>query len=234
MSRKRFGEARWVRECAGSLAAQYLRLVWNTSRFSTEPADFMETAERPFIATFWHGQHFMTPFMRPPGERVKVLISMHRDGDMNARAVERLGMETIRGSGAGEGRYDRKGGVRGFLALRQALSEGCTVALTADVPKKARIVGNGIVLLARATGCPIVPVGIATSRRIVLDNWDRSTINLPFSRGAFVFGALIHVSAASSEQDVEDRRRELQAALNEVDRRAYDLVDSPRKTPPLA
>ena len=64
----------------------------------------------PIILAMWHGQHFLTPFIRPKGKRAKVLISRHRDGEINAAAVERLGIGTIRGSGAhgpdfsGEGR----------------------------------------------------------------------------------------------------------------------------------
>jgi lysophospholipid acyltransferase (LPLAT)-like uncharacterized protein len=230
MSRKRILQSRWFRERAGASLARYLQFVWKTSRFAIQPADFYERLppQLPVIATFWHGQHFMAPFLRMPGQRAKVLLSLHRDGDMNAIAIERLGIETIRGSGAAEGRYDRKGGVRAFIALRQALDAGYTVVMTADVPKVSRIAGRGIVMLAQATGRPIIPIGIATSRRIVLDNWDRSTINLPFSRGAFVFGDSIHVSAASNAHDIESYRHQVEAALHDVSRRAYDLVDSPQ------
>ena len=65
--------------------------------------------------------------------------------------------------------------------------------MTADVPKVSRVAGLGIVKLAQMSGRPIYPVAVATRRRIVLDNWDRTTINLPFSRGAGVAGAPIHV-----------------------------------------
>ena len=63
-----------------------------------------------------------------------------------------------------------------------ALKEGYNVAMTADVPKVARVAGLGVVKLAQHSGRPIYPVAMASSRRIELDNWDRSAINLPFSR----------------------------------------------------
>ena len=54
----------------------------------------------PAIFAFWHGQHFMTPFIKTKdSHRAKVLISRHRDGEFNAIAAERLGIGTIRGSG---------------------------------------------------------------------------------------------------------------------------------------
>ena len=46
-----------------------------------------------------------------------------------------------------------------------ALEEGYNVALTADVPKVARVAGLGIVKLASASGRPIYPIAIATRRR---------------------------------------------------------------------
>src|SRR5882724_12423097 len=82
----------WIRTSVGVLAAHYLRLVWKTSRFVIEPEDFYQRVEPdlPVIVAMWHGQHFMMPFVRR-GHRVKVLISRHRDGEINAIAAERLG-----------------------------------------------------------------------------------------------------------------------------------------------
>ena len=68
----------------------------------------------------------------------------------------------------------------------RTLQDGCNVALTADVPKRSRVAGLGIIMLARESGRPIMPFAMATSRFIRLKNWDRTTINLPFGRGALV------------------------------------------------
>src|SRR6202000_2449584 len=104
----------------------------------------------------------------------------------NAVAAERLGVGTIRGSGSHGTDFAAKGGVSGFNALVRALEEGCSVAMTADIPKVSRVAGLGIVKLAQVSGRPIYPVALATQRRIVLDNWDRTTINLPLGRSAGV------------------------------------------------
>ena len=95
-----------------------------------------------------------------------MLISRHRDGEINAIVAERLGVGTIRGSGAHDGDFTRKGGVSAFKEMLDALEEGYSLALTADVPKVARVAGRGIVKLARMSGRPILPVAVATSRRI--------------------------------------------------------------------
>ncbi len=226
---KALRDAYWFRRTAGLLLSKYLRAVWRTSSFALEPADLYERLgpELPIIVALWHGQHGLGPLMRLPEHRAKALISWHRDADINAIAAEHLGLETIRGSGDHGGRFDRKGGVRAFIAMRDALKAGYNVVMTADVPKVARIAGRGTVMLARSSGRPIYPIAIATSRRIALNNWDRSTINLPFSRGAIVLGEPIRVPSEAKEEALEACRRQLEASLNAATSRAYARVDSP-------
>jgi lysophospholipid acyltransferase (LPLAT)-like uncharacterized protein len=236
MKWKRLRDAPWFRRAAGVALAEYLRLVWRTSRFVLEPADLYERLgpDMPVIITLWHGQHFMAPFLRRRDDRVRALISSHRDGDLNAIAVEHLGSETVRGSGDHGGRFDRKGGVRAFIALRDSIFEGWNLVITADVPKVARQAGRGIVLLARTTGRTIYPVGVATSRRITLDNWDKSAINLPFSRGAIVLGDPIRVPTQADDDVLESCRRAVEASLNAATARAYAIVDGTAEAAALA
>jgi hypothetical protein len=208
------------------MAAEYLRLVWMTSRFVTEPADVYDRMipHIPVILTMWHGQHFLMPFIRRPEHRGKVLISRHKDGEINAIAAERLGIETIRGSGAHGRDFARKGGAPAFMEMLETLKDGLTVAMTADVPKISRVCGMGIIKLSQVSGRPIVPVAIATSRRIELKNWDRSAVNLPLSRGAVVAGPLIQ-PPADDDAALEPVRLAVENALNAATRRAYDLAD---------
>jgi lysophospholipid acyltransferase (LPLAT)-like uncharacterized protein len=153
------------------------------------------------------------------------LVSRHRDGEINAVAAERLGVGAIRGSGSHGGDFYKKGGVTAFGEIVAALQGGYNVALTADVPKVARVAGLGIVKIAQMSGRPILPVAIATSRRIELSNWDRTAINLPFGRGANVAGRLIHVPADADASTLELARRAVEEALNAVTQRAYELAD---------
>jgi lysophospholipid acyltransferase (LPLAT)-like uncharacterized protein len=224
---KHFSQSRTMHRTIGTLAAEYLRLVWRTSRCVIEPADFYEriAPDLPIIAAMWHGQHLMAPFLRREQDKVKVLISRHRDGEINAAAVERLGSGTIRGSGNHGARYDRKGGVAALKGMIDALSEGYSIAMTADVPKVARVAGAGIVTLARFSGRAIYPVAAATSRRIELNSWDRTAVNLPFGRLVIVAGDPIRVAADADEGAQEAARQAVEAGLNAATARAYDLVD---------
>jgi lysophospholipid acyltransferase (LPLAT)-like uncharacterized protein len=224
---KRIFASSAFQEVVGGTAASYLRFVWRTSRLTLEPAAIYELVQMPAILAMWHGQHFMAPFIKrdDPRHRTKVLISRHRDGEINARAAERLGIGTIRGSGAHNGEFHRKGGAVAFTEMLDALKEGYNIAMTADVPKVARIAGPGIVKLAQYSSRPIYTVAIATSRRIELDNWDRSAINLPFSRIAMVANGPITVERDADNATIEAARLQVETLLNSVTARAYEIAD---------
>jgi lysophospholipid acyltransferase (LPLAT)-like uncharacterized protein len=145
----------WLQRALGLLAAEYLRLVWLTNKFSYDPPDVHDQVEprMPAIFAFWHGQHFLTPFIKTKDSyRAKVLISMHRDGEFNAIAAERLGIGIIRGSGDHGSAFHRKGGVGAFKEMVRALAENYNVAMTADVPKRSRIAGLGVIIAGERVG----------------------------------------------------------------------------------
>jgi lysophospholipid acyltransferase (LPLAT)-like uncharacterized protein len=218
-----------VLRSAGHLMARYLRFVQRTNSFVTEPADVTSQVyeKLPMIIAMWHGQHFMIPFAKRPEDPFAVIISRHGDGEINAVAVEAFGITAVRGSGAQRQDQVRKRG--GAQALRQALAtlkNNVSLSMTADVPKVSRVVGKGIIVLAQLSGRPILPVAVVTSRRIDLNSWDRTSIGLPFGRGAMVFGEPIHVAADLQPKALADKRLELQDALDAVHARAYALVGS--------
>ncbi|MBS0245553.1 MAG: lysophospholipid acyltransferase family protein [Proteobacteria bacterium] len=230
---KRIVASAAFQSAAGSLAANYLRLVWKTSRLICDPPHMYEEVQMPAIIAFWHGQHFLAPFIKRnhDSHRTKVLISRHRDGEINARAAEKLGIDTIRGSGAHNGEFHRKGGAAGFTAMLDALEQGFNVALTADVPKVSRVCGMGVIKLAQHSGRPIYPIALASSRRIELDNWDKSAINLPFSRVAFCGCGPFLVPRDADAVTLEAKRQEVEAALNDMTARAYAIADGKVKVP---
>lgn len=219
--------SRSFQKTVGVVAAEYLRLVWKTTRFVTEPEGIYERFEKdaPVIIAMWHGQHFLAPFIKRAHDRGKVLVSRHRDGEINALAAERLGVGAIRGSGNHGRGFVGKAGVSAFKEMLSALEEGYNVALTADIPKVARVAGLGVVKLASASGRPIYPIAIATRRRLELNNWDRTAINLPFGRGAGVAGEPVRVSADADAAALESARRRLESCLNAATARAYALAD---------
>jgi hypothetical protein len=227
---RRIGRQPWAKTAIGVAAAEYVRFVGKTTRLTIEPPDALDRAEAdmPVITAFWHGQHLLAINANKPSYKVKALASRHHDGEVNAIAAKRLGIGIIRGSGNRAGGFMQKGGAAAFQALLDALNEGYSVALSADVPKVPRIAGLGIIKLAQMSGRPIYALAIATHWRIVLDNWDRTTINLPFGRGAGVAPEPLWVAADADDAGLEAARQELENRLNAATRRAYEIVDQPQ------
>jgi lysophospholipid acyltransferase (LPLAT)-like uncharacterized protein len=223
---KRLAHAALVRETLGYLAAGYLRLVNATTRFVKEPEDLVGIleCEWPPIIAMWHGQQFMVPFGTPPGRPASALISRHGDAELNAIVLRRLGVESIRGSGGRAEKMFARGGVSALRDMCRALEAGKLVALTADVPKVARIAGRGIVTLARLSGRPIFPAAVVTARRFDFDTWDKASLSKPFGRGAMVVGAAIRVAGDADGAALEAARRRVEVGLDEVYGRAYSLV----------
>lgn len=221
-------KTRVAQETLGRLLAGYLRLVQRTNRIVFEPADIYDHVrpDLPLIFAMWHGQHIMIPFARPDWMPACSLVSRHGDGGFNAVALRELGIGAIRGSGALGKKIREKGGASAFLAMVRRLAAGDTMVLTADVPKRARIVGPGIIALARASGRPIRAVAVVTSRRIDFNSWDRASIGLPFGRCAIVVGEPILVARDADEATQEAARLAVQASLDDVHARGYALVGS--------
>ncbi len=219
-------KTRIAQETLGRLLAGYLKLVRRTNRLVVEPADIYEQVrpDLPLIIAMWHGQHIMIPFARPDWMPACSLVSRHGDGGFNAVALREMGIGAIRGSGALGKKIREKGGASAFLAMVRRLAGGETMVLTADIPKRARVVGPGIVQLARASGRPIHPIAVVTSRRIDFNSWDRASIGLPFGRGAIVVGEGIRVDRHADEAACEAARLAVQEGLDRVHARAYEIV----------
>ena len=210
-----------------AVGAAYIRLAFNTSTVRRDPPDTDTKlfAEHPQIFAMWHGQFGMLPKIKPdrPAD-VAAMVARHGDAELIAGVLSRFGMRLIRGAGAGYRRRNRGGAAALREALR-ALQQGTTIAMTADVaPGPARKAGNGIVMLAKLSGRPIVPCAMATSRYVTLNNWSAFTINLPFSRLGIMVGDPIWVPEDADSAALEAARIAVERGLNQATARAYELA----------
>lgn len=208
------------------IATGLIRTVKATSRTIHEPPDLIERmrSEVPFIMAMWHGQFMMLADLNTREFNVSAMVARHGDAEVMAHVLSKFGIEAIRGAGAGRRKRNR-GGAYALRAAHHALDSGTIVAMTADVPSsKPRVAGDGIVMLARLSGRPIIPVAAATSRYVALNTWSKMTLNLPFSTLAVVAGDPILVAPDLDEAALENKRRAVEASLNEVTARAYELA----------
>ena len=224
---KRLFSSESVVAFGSAVAAGYIRLVYNTSEVRRDPPDTDAKlfAEHPQIFAMWHGQFGMLPKIKPdrPAD-VAAMVARHGDAELIAGVLSRFGMRLIRGAGAGYRRRNR-GGAAALRESLKALQQGTTVAMTADVaPGPARKAGNGIVMLAKLSGRPIVPCAMATNRYLTLNNWSAFTINLPFSKLGIVVGDPVRVPEDAASAALEAARIAVERGLNQATARAYELA----------
>jgi lysophospholipid acyltransferase (LPLAT)-like uncharacterized protein len=184
------------------LAASFIRALRATVRIRYHGDERVREWERRgdhFILAFWHRHLLLMPYAYR-GKRISVLVSQSKDGELIARTVARLGIDSSRGSSS-------RGGIAGMRSLLRRAAEGWDIAFTPDGPRgPLREVQPGVILAAASTGLPILPVAIAASRAKLLGSWDRFMIPLPFSTVHIVYG----------EPLIVERRGNLEAAAAEL------------------
>lgn len=174
----------------------------------------------------WHGQFLMTPKIKPYDEAVHVMVARHEDGELIAQVLTNFNMGLVRGAGAGI-RRKNKGGAVALKACLKDLKNGISIGMTADVPPgPARVCGLGLITMARLSGRPILPCAVASSRYFTLNTWSRFTINLPFSKLAFVVGDPLYIPKDADEEQCERYRVYVETVMNDVTKKAYKLADA--------
>lgn len=199
------------------LAAGFIRGLRATLRLRHHGDERVRERERrgePFILAFWHRHLLLMPYAYR-GRRISVLVSQSRDGELIARTVARLGIDSSRGSSS-------RGGIVGMRSLLRKAAEGWDIAFTPDGPRgPLREVQPGVILAAAATGLPIQPVAIAASRAKLLRSWDRFVVPLPFSAVHFVYGEPLVVERRGN---LEQAAAELKARLDAAEAAAERLA----------
>ena len=200
-----------------SIAVGVARIVGRTLRVRTAGLDGLAPlAGEPLIFAGWHGRAVMMPWFNgrlrvARGTRpIMVLASRSRDGEMLARFVGAFGLGVVRGSSS-------RGGASALRALVASVRAGCDIAVAPDGPRgPARQVQPGVVMLAAATGAPIVPMAFGARPGRRLGSWDGCIVPAPFARCAYVFGPAMRVERRA---DLEAARRTL---AREIDRATAD------------
>ena len=110
------------------------------------------------IVAFWHGRQLMMPVIYG-GDRVSILVSRHRDGELIARTVRYFGFEAARGS-------TTRGGGMALRSLVRTARSGSDIGVTPDGPRGPReVVQKGVIELAKLTGLPILPATFDASKK---------------------------------------------------------------------
>jgi len=171
--------------------------------------DRLKAEGKNIIFAFWHGRQFLL-FHTHRTLGVVIPASESRDGEIQAGILTRFGFEVVRGS-------SKRKGAQALLGLVDGLRRGKHIALAVDGPRGPLYeVKHGVTYLAGKLDKPIVPVITSAKRFWILDKiWDKYLLPVPFTRAIVMYGEPITVSSLS-EDVLENKREELQAALNRL------------------
>jgi lysophospholipid acyltransferase (LPLAT)-like uncharacterized protein len=202
------------------LIANLFRLHYRTCKFTILGREHEEAAyqrQGPTLLTTWHFA-FPAVIYRFRDHNALVMVSRSRDGEWAARVVQNLGYQCFRGS-PGKG---------GSTALKQLISHiqgargGGFIADGSQGPP--RIAQKGILLLARYSGAPLMPVSMAADPCWRFRSWDRTVLAKPFSRIVMAFGPPIWIAKDVSAAQLEAARLHLEQSLNQLTEQAEAAV----------
>lgn len=204
----------WWMAPASLLGAALLVLLcksWRVERIGTAEREAGRRAGERWIFALWHARLLPLTVIHRHMD-VGVLISQHRDGELIARIVERLGFATGRGSST-------RGGEEGARDMLRLAEEGRILAITPDGPRgPAEQVKPGLIYLASRTGLPIVPVAASARQAWRMRSWDGFRIPWPFAKVMIGYGSPLQVPRPLDEQEAEAWRVRVQGAIGDLTR----------------
>jgi lysophospholipid acyltransferase (LPLAT)-like uncharacterized protein len=169
------------------------------------------------VMVTWHGRTLI-PANYMKGRGFWALISLSRDGEVQANIFQRFGFQILRGSTS-------RGGVRAALEAARVVKAGGILAFTPDGPRgPSQKFQPGALLIAQKAGVPLYPAGISAYPRILLPTWDRYLIPLPFARAAFLIGEPVFVPPDADKDDFARLAEQLEHAINMLEARADQIA----------
>jgi lysophospholipid acyltransferase (LPLAT)-like uncharacterized protein len=167
---------------------------WKVELRQPERFDALRKAGGALVCV-WHGR-MLTGVPLFGGEGHCVLVSPSADGDLSQELLQAFGYRAVRGTAG-------RSGARTVRMILDVLSEGRLIVITPDGPRGPRhSMKAGLSWMARATGHPLVPLGLVADRAWHMKSWDRFTIPKPRARLIAALGEPIHVPPDTPDEEL--------------------------------
>ena len=138
------------------------------------------------------------------------MTSRSFDGEYIARFIQRFGYGAARGSST-------RGGTGALVEMIRLSRAGYPSGFSVDGPKGPRYtVKTGALMLAKKTGQPVLPFTVNAERYFEVKSWDRFQVPKPFTRAVIRIAPPIRVNADANDALLEQKRVELQQALDVI------------------
>lgn len=208
------------------------RIVWALFRLIGATWRFEVIAEEgatplPFgmgagaeIFCFWH-QCVLPCAIYYRRTHATILISRSFDGELITRTLRLFGFHAVRGSSS-------RGAREGLLGLKGVIESGGPAIFTADGPRGPIYrTKMGPVRLARMTGARIGAFHLEPEHAWKMNSWDRFLVPRPFTRIVVSWARWTYVPADLPDSELEQKREELNAAIERARLRALAYLKRP-------
>ena len=171
--------------------------------------DEMIDRSEPFIICAWHNDIYFSTWLLKE-MNLTALISSSKDGEYINKILSGFGFRAVRGSST-------RGGIGAMKQLVLCLKDRNPVAITPDGPQgPIHQVQEGIIVLAKMTGVPIIPWRYESSSCWNLNSWDNHKIPKPFTKIRSVFGKPLFVPKSTSKSDLDKYCQQLEILMKEL------------------
>jgi lysophospholipid acyltransferase (LPLAT)-like uncharacterized protein len=212
--KRQFTELKW--KLVGTFGKLLVDFIFSTGVIEIKGDNPLKNLikSRKYILAIWHSRILLVSYLFK-GTNASILVSRSDDGEIIARILQAQGQKTVRGS-------TRKGGLRAMSRLIKDLkTKRCPGSVIPDGPQGPRFqVQPGVIMLAKKTGYPIIPVSYSAKKIKVFSSWDRFILPYPFTRCRLVYGKLISVPANADPIGLENCRIALESELNRITKSA--------------
>lgn len=164
-----------------------------------------------YIIALWHA-HQCCLYAVPNREKVNVMISNSRDGDIIAHATQTMGLKVIRGSKSQKA-------IQATMGMIECLQKGEIGAITVDGPRGPKgIVHKGIISIAKTTNVPIVPVAYYSPQKNFLkfNTWDEFRFPLGFCKPVVKFGEPIYVDKDITNEGIKELQKIIAQSIQDL------------------
>ncbi len=203
----------------GPFLLRSLAFTWRKRRFGSNHLNARgEKGQYSIIAT-WH-ESIPSGTVMHRNRGYVALVSLHRDGQMISKIMERLGFRTVRGSSS-------TGGTQALREMLRVGREPVSMVITPDGPRgPAHTVAPGTLFLAATLGRPVIAYGFACNKMWRAKSWDRMVLPKPFSKIAIGFSAPMFVprEALKDEQLMAKYQQELMQRFEDAHQHAEAVL----------
>ena len=225
---KKFLKNYFIKKFISLVGALYVYIVYISSHktfINKDSFDKLILENKSFIYALWHDQLLLSPFTWQTKNRIDILISKHKDGDIIADLIKCHGFNSIRGSTNNPNKEKEKNTISSIRKIIKTLKANVSIGITPDGPRGPRHkVSEGTINIARISNKKILPMALAYKEQWVLNTWDKFIIPKPFNKICIVWGDPIDIEI--NKIDVPIQQEALEKSLINITEIATNHMDS--------